>query len=1040
MVRRAPRRARSRAGSQSDLRFHRTCGGRDKSRKNRGGPAAVSPLFADRAPHPRLYSCRGSPLPLERARAPQPGAQGSRYAGWPPPSSPPLSPSASLDTRPPLFHELCLLLQLRSLGQEHSFCPRFVRQLTGGSAHQLPLTLSWGLGSQEGERRPRPGAGREGRLGTGCTTPRPQGEDSEVGDVAGDAAAGGKEVGGWAGWTDAAVMSATGRRRWPAQCERHPPGLALPTRFPDFTTGAGAESCTGGAETQAQDWSVAVPVHTPISSWYRASWGQDGRQSQMLVPAGLLYIWKGNRMEAGLDQVSVQMTIPVKGDFPWLPRPHWTPKLSSSPRKSPWLGSWVPARVSGEEKFPGLALDSGPRGQPWRGSRSHPARALDGKPRCQGLAGPNPDSRHPAQPLPLGVTPPSGQRRSGFAPGERSPPRLCPSSALAGSDLLWGAFCPSEPSPKAIFWWGTPEIPLARKAKGSWERWTRQEALEEVGSGVGGWEQVGLGSRQASAPTLGPSGSKAVESLPRLTMAPVSARREGRGAIVLRDTFPPGWLRAVPGLGHLALGCCGHLREVCARTCVCVCCWRVSVCTEGHVRPTPSLSVHMHALHAGALCLSRPVARCVYQRASWVYLQRGVYLPADVSLARVPDAAPVKDPRSELRLARRGAQCAQTCAVNGSSAPPPGGRIEKRFHSGTLLRRERTPSDACRSAVDLAGARPAQKPPDVSRPARPLMGRKWAGALGTDEPARHALRRHSQGDAAITHPLLTELALAQLVPAKRLLGCSGSEWGDPGRVPEQPQVERRNNAKSRKMKEDRLFGTSRGAKGHAVNKVGNRGPFEVGKRPAGRLELTTCGPHLAAGVFYTTSYTVQEDGISRERLVESLLGAKPCCLLSAGAASSGPSSHPEAEALLPSPAQMQTRGGSWLQHLPSGTDEAGPRAVSYGPGVRLKGRKRRVNCSPRPLGQVAAKHRCPVSGQRRPGGETRSPRLQGRAGAGDGKVRLPLPARQRPWPPARPRLTSGSDQGHNVLAWGQGLAAGRRPGGGAVRGRQATGE
>ncbi|CAM9525830.1 unnamed protein product [Rangifer tarandus platyrhynchus] len=68
-----------------------------------------------------------------------------------------------------------------------------------------------------------------------------------------------------------------------------------------------------------------------------------------------------------------------------------------------------------------------------------------------------------------------------------------------------------------------------------------------------------------------------------------------------------------------------------------------------------------------------------------------------------PDAAPVKDPRSELRLARRGAQCAQTCAVNGSSAPPPGGRIEKRFHSGTLLRRERTPSDACRSAVDLAG-------------------------------------------------------------------------------------------------------------------------------------------------------------------------------------------------------------------------------------------------------------------------------------------------------------------------------------------------
>ena len=57
------------------------------------------------------------------------------------------------------------------------------------------------------------------------------------------------------------------------------------------------------------------------------------------------------------------------------------------------------------------------------------------------------------------------------------------------------------------------------------------------------------------------------------------------------------------------------------------------MCTEGHVHPTPSLSVHMHALHAGALCLSRLVARCVYQRASWVHLQRGVYLPPDMSLA-----------------------------------------------------------------------------------------------------------------------------------------------------------------------------------------------------------------------------------------------------------------------------------------------------------------------------------------------------------------------------------------------------------------------
>lgn len=80
----------------------------------------------------------------------------------------------------------------------------------------------------------------------------------------------------------------------------------------------------------------------------------------------------------------------------------------------------------------------------------------------------------------------------------------------------------------------------------------------------------------------------------------------------------------------------------------------------------------------------------------------------------------------------------------------------------------------------VLGARPAQKPPDVSRPARPLMGRKWAGALGTDEPARRAPRRHSQGDTGTTQPPLTELALARLVPAKRLRGCLGSGWGDPG--------------------------------------------------------------------------------------------------------------------------------------------------------------------------------------------------------------------------------------------------------------------
>lgn len=70
----------------------------------------------------------------------------------------------------------------------------------------------------------------------------------------------------------------------------------------------------GGAETQAQDWSVwCVPIHSPTSSWYRASWGRDSHQSQMLTPAGLLHIWKGNRMEAGSDQVRPLFLLPRAG-------------------------------------------------------------------------------------------------------------------------------------------------------------------------------------------------------------------------------------------------------------------------------------------------------------------------------------------------------------------------------------------------------------------------------------------------------------------------------------------------------------------------------------------------------------------------------------------------------------------------------------------------------------------------------------------------------------------------------------------------------
>lgn len=98
-----------------------------------------------------------------------------------------------------------------------------------------------------------------------------------------------------------------------------------------------------------------------------------------------------------------------------------------------------------------------------------------------------------------------------------------------------------------------------------------------------------------------------------LTMAPCVCAAGGEGR-----HCSPGHLPARAGCGRprpRTLGT-GLFRApeggVCPHLCVCVCCWSVSVCTEGHVCLTPSLSVHMHALHAGALCLSRLVAPCVY--------------------------------------------------------------------------------------------------------------------------------------------------------------------------------------------------------------------------------------------------------------------------------------------------------------------------------------------------------------------------------------------------------------------------------------------
>ena len=177
--------------------------------------------------------------------------------------------------------------------------------------------------------------------------------------------------------------------------------------------------------------------------------------------------------------------------------------------------------MSGEETLPGLSLDSGPWGQLWRWAAptgpgaevpACPPSVGGALPSSHGLPGhrwespassssyltkadsdphPWPEGAAATPPGPLmgtgaarawlgrtltqaphpasatGSHTPSGHRRSSFATGERSPPRLCPSSALVGSALLPGASRSSEPSLKAIFWWGTPEIPLSRNAKGS---------------------------------------------------------------------------------------------------------------------------------------------------------------------------------------------------------------------------------------------------------------------------------------------------------------------------------------------------------------------------------------------------------------------------------------------------------------------------------------------------------------------------------------------------------------------------------------------
>ena len=110
-------------------------------------PELLSPAF--RAPATRAGLLPPAPVsPLSLAGHASPTVQS-------------LSPSASLDMRPPLFSELCLLLRW-PLGQEHSSCPSFVRQLTDGSVPPTPANSQLGFRKARGGEEvliPRCGVG-----------------------------------------------------------------------------------------------------------------------------------------------------------------------------------------------------------------------------------------------------------------------------------------------------------------------------------------------------------------------------------------------------------------------------------------------------------------------------------------------------------------------------------------------------------------------------------------------------------------------------------------------------------------------------------------------------------------------------------------------------------------------------------------------------------------------------------------------------------------------------------------------------------------
>lgn len=116
----------------------------------------------------------------------------------------------------------------------------------------------------------------------------------------------------------------------------------------------------------------------------------------------------------------------------------------------------------------------------------------------------------------------------------------------------------------------------------------------------------------------------------------MSARREGRGTIVLRDTFPPGLAAGGPQPRTLGTGLFRAPEGgVCPNLCVCV--LLECDCVHRGARVSDTVTECAHACLArwgavseqacGSLHLLRPSV------PSWVCLQQGEYLPPDVSLA-----------------------------------------------------------------------------------------------------------------------------------------------------------------------------------------------------------------------------------------------------------------------------------------------------------------------------------------------------------------------------------------------------------------------